>query len=118
MLKLLCPMIFAVAFTVGCASGNAPLKDDDNPSLNSPDSLEPLGDGKPVCGWSDTGRWECSKGRAALDKKGKSKVTTKFKKAQPPKEQESKLPRGDTPFDASPVEDSSSPSSSSDDDMD
>ncbi len=89
-----------------CASGSGPRVETSDPQQERTDSIEPIDESKPVCGWSDTGRWECAKAaRSPLDKKKpKSKFSTEFKKG-PPKEKESKLPRGDKPFDADPIDD-------------
>ena len=92
----------------GCASGMGPRTLERDGQQERSDSIEPIDESKSVCGYSDTGRWECDGSRGPA-KKPKSKFSTEFKKG-PPKEQDNKLPRGDKPFDATPIEDSGSSS--------
>ena len=94
-------VLCSAVLLASCASKPAPEPVAEPPAAAAYE-IEPLGgDGKQICGWGDTGRWECHKGDP--NKKKKAKFTTKFKKG-PRKEKESKLPRGDVPFDTTPVE--------------
>jgi len=113
MLRILAALL--LMFAVGCASGNPP-REDQAPAAGSSDvELEPIGGGQKVCGWSDTGRWVCE------DKGGKkkksSKFSTKFKNKAPPPEQESKLPRGDTPVILDPIDEEGDGATSKKDDI-
>lgn len=96
--------LLILSFAVGCASSSSRETAQEKPA--SPlDEIEPLGDGKKVCGWSDSGRWECSTATRTPAQKPKSKFSTKFKKTAPSAEkEESKLPRGDTPVQLEPID--------------
>lgn len=107
-------LIFLVPLlAMGCAS-QPPPAETGRDTASEEVELQPLGDGKKVCGWSDAGRWVCED--PGKKKKKSGKFTTKFKKGGPPKPVESQLPRGDTPVSLDPIDESGDGASSSKDD--
>ena len=108
MLNFFAALVLSVLIA-GCASGNGPREDAKAAQAADlgDDGLDPIGDAKQVCGWSDTGRWECT---GAKKKRANSKFSTKFKSgAPPPPPSENKLPRGDKPVVLDPIEDLEGP---------